>query len=426
MTRSAPSSGAVPRPARGAAGRRALQAVLLAGGLSALGFLLGGQAHAADGPAHPIRLAHPAPAQGVTETRSPHSAPIPTVSVTRTPPGRLPKPADRTGPAATAPRPGTALRPATDPAPLSVAITCVGVGVEHLTGAAASPPASPRTGTRARGEADAGRSTPPGSAYASRAVERRRQVTEGVERAVPSAVGSVPELIRPVEATVVRPVTGAVGRPGGALTDVLSGGPPTPPDTLPSLPGLPAHPALPALPVLPALPQAHLPALPGVPGGTFPEVPEVPVLPALPGVDPQDPPRAEAPQAERGAAEERSAGRAVAVVDASSLSGPAGAATWEPTYGPGRPDARSGSAGVRRGPDGAGPGPVFGRQTPPGGASGATGSRSALDNAAPRHAEVPAVTPSHRAPQRLARGTSTATPASGTGDRYRDIPVFPG
>ncbi|MFD6821295.1 hypothetical protein ACFWC5_13060 [Streptomyces sp. NPDC060085] len=115
------------------------------------------------------------------------------------------------------------------------------------------------------------------------------------------------------------------------------------------------------------------------------------------------------PRAERGAVEERSAGRAVAVLDGSSLSGPAAVAAWRPVLGPGRPGARSGDVGVRRGTDGAGVGPV-----------------SALDNAAPRHAEVPAVTPSHRVPQPLARGVSTATPVSGTGDRYRDIPVFPG
>ncbi|MER5657583.1 hypothetical protein ABT076_31700 [Streptomyces sp. NPDC002131] len=132
------------------------------------------------------------------------------------------------------------------------------------------------------------------------------------------------------------------------------------------------------------------------------------------------------PRAERGAAEEGAAGRAVAVVDGSSLSGPTVVAAWRPALGPGRPGARSGDVGVRRGTDGAGVGPLFGRQAPPGGATGATGSQSALDNATPRHAEVPAVTSSHRAPQPLARGLSTATPVSGTGDRYRDIPVFPG
>ncbi|MER7978729.1 hypothetical protein [Streptomyces sp. NPDC095817] len=132
------------------------------------------------------------------------------------------------------------------------------------------------------------------------------------------------------------------------------------------------------------------------------------------------------PRAERGAAEEGAAGRAVAVVDGSSLSDPTVVAAWRPALGPGRPGARSGDVGVRRGTDGAGVGPLFGRQAPPGGATGATGSQSALDNATPRHAEVPAVTPSHPAPQSLARGVSTATPVSGTGDRYRDIPVFPG
>ncbi|MPY63448.1 hypothetical protein FNH08_41715, partial [Streptomyces spongiae] len=51
MTPSAalPGAGAVLRVMRGAAGRRVLQVVLLVGGLFALGFLCGEQAHAADG-----------------------------------------------------------------------------------------------------------------------------------------------------------------------------------------------------------------------------------------------------------------------------------------------------------------------------------------------------------------------------------------
>ncbi|MEW1566011.1 hypothetical protein AB0454_23850 [Streptomyces sp. NPDC093509] len=416
--------------------------------MSALGFLLGGQAHAADGPAHPIRLTHPAPARGVTETRTRHGSPqTPTVSVPRTSPGRVQKPGDRTGHDVGDPGPSA------DSAPLS--LSGVDVGAGDAVGAPASPPASPRP--RGRTTAHSGRGTSPGSAHPGRAVERR-PATEGVERAVPEVVGSVRsvrEPVRPVGKTVVRPVAGAAepsaagavvrpltgtsGRPRGALTEVLGGGLPIPalsdPDTHPTLPtlptrlGLPALPALPtrpALPVLPALPRTHLPGLPEVPGAALPEVPGPPVLPALPGVDSQDPPRSVTPRAERGAAEEGAAGRAVAVVDGSSLSGPTVVAAWRPALGPGRPGARSGDVGVRRGTDGAGVGPLFGRQAPPGGATGATGSQSALDNATPRHAEVPAVTPSHRAPQPLARGLSTATPVSGTGDRYRDIPVFPG
>lgn len=401
--------------------------------MSALGFLLGGQAHAADGPAHPIRLTHPAPVRALTGTRTSHAAPAPTVSVTRTvtraAPDRLPKPAHRTGQAASVPRPATGAAPLslTDTAPLS--LTGVGAhvdaGVEQLTGATASPSASPRT--RTGRQADSGRGTPPGSTHAGRAVERR-PMTEGAERPVPRGVGSVREPARPVRATVVRPVTEAVGRPAGALAAVLNGGPSTPSGAFPSLAGLPV---LSALPVLQDLPPTHLPALPGVPGAALPAVPEAPVLPTLPAVVPQDPPRAGTPQAgapqvERGVLDSRSGGRPGVVADAASSTGPAVAATREPTYLPGRLGARSGDEGVRRRPDGAGVGPVSGPKAPPGGASGATGSQSALDNTAPRHAEVPAVTPGHRAPQRLARGTSTATSASGTGDRYRDIPVFPG
>lgn len=406
--------------------------------MSALGFLLGGQAHAADGPAHPIRLTHPAPVRALTGTRTSHAAPAPTVSVTRTvtraAPDRLPNPAHRTGQAASVPRTATDAAPLslTDTAPLSLTGvgTHVDAGDDQLTGATASPSASTRT--RTGRQADSGRGTPPGSTHAGRAVEPR-PVTEGAERAVPRGVGSVREPARPVRATVVRPVTEAVGRPAGALAAVLNGGPSTPSGGFASLPGLPV---LSALPVLQDLPPTHLPALPGVPGADLPAVPEAPVLPALPAVVPKDPPQAGTPQAgtpqagapqvERGVLEQRSGGWAGVVADAASSTGPAVAATREPTYLPGRLGARSGDEGVRRRPDGAGVGPVSGPKAPPGGASGATGSQSALDNTAPRHAEVHAVTPGHRAPQRLARGTSTATSASGTGDRYRDIPVFPG
>ncbi|MFD6490222.1 hypothetical protein [Streptomyces sp. NPDC060188] len=342
-----------------------------------------------------------------------------TRTVTRTAPDRLPNPAHRTGQAASVPRPATGAAPLsrTDTAPLSLTGvgTHVDAGVEQVTGATASPSASPRT--RTGRQADSGRGTPPGSTRAGRAVERR-PVTEGAERPVPRGVGSVHEPARPVRATVVRPVTEAVGRPAGALAAVLNGGPSTPSGAFPSLAGLPV---LYALPVLHALPATRLPALPGVPGAALPAVPEAPVLPALPAVVPQDPPQAGASQVERGVLEQR----AGVVADAASSTGPAVAATREPTYLPGRLGARSGDEGVRRRPDG-GVGPVSGPKAPPGGASGATGSQSALDNTAPRHAEVPAVTPGHRAPQRLARGTSSATSASGTGDRYRDIPVFPG
>ncbi|MFG2450818.1 hypothetical protein ACGFSG_15685 [Streptomyces sp. NPDC048512] len=350
------------------------------------------------------------------------------MSVPRTLPGRVEKPGDLTG------HPVGDRGPSADSAPpLSLSLPGVDVGAGDAVGAQASPSASPRP--RGRTAADPGRGTSPGSVHPGRAAERR-PATGGVERAVPEVVPSVPsvrEPVRPAGKAVVRPVAGAAGRPLGALTDVLSGGLPVPAlsdsDILPTLAtrlGLPALPTLPALPVLPALPRTHLPGLPEGAGAALPEVPGTPVLQAPPGVDPQDPLRPMTARAERGAVEERAAARAVAVVDGSSLSGPAAVAAWRPALGPGRPGARSGDVGVGRGTDGADVRPVSGRQTPPGGATGATGSQSALDNAAPRHAEVPAVTPSHRAPQPLARGVSTATPASGTGDRYRDIPVFPG
>ncbi|MER7978730.1 hypothetical protein [Streptomyces sp. NPDC095817] len=191
--------------------------------MSALGFLLGGQAHAADGPAHPIRLTHPAPARGVTETRTPHGSPqTPTVSVPRTLPGRILKPGDRTGHDVGDPGPSA------DSAPLS--LSGVDVGAGDAVGAPASPPASPRP--RGRTTAHSGRGTSPGSAHPGRAVERR-PATEGVERTVSEVVGSVRSVrvpVRPVGKTALRPVAGAA-EPSAAGRSY---------DRSPELPGGPA------------------------------------------------------------------------------------------------------------------------------------------------------------------------------------------
>ncbi|MFG3583513.1 hypothetical protein [Streptomyces sp. NPDC047990] len=100
------------------------------------------------------------------------------------------------------------------------------------------------------------------------------------------------------------------------------------------------------------------------------------------------------------------------------------------TYGP------AGSTGLRtavthrghdrrdlRGPV-AGPAPA--RQGPAGDASGALGDRSAVDGAGARHGDTHAVAPEHRVPPRLVPVTSEAATAGRTGDRYRDVPLFPG
>lgn len=322
MIRSAASSGAVPRPARGAAGRRALQGVLLAGGLIALGFLLGGQAHAADGSAGPVRSTRATPSR--------------TVSEVRTSMDHLLKPADAAESAARAGRVASPSRQMAKPA----------------------PPAD----------------------HVGRVVERVRPVTRAVERAVP-----VVRSVRPVR-ELVRPVVGAVVRP---LAD---------PPALPDLPGVPAtHGEDQRTPPRAGAPQPGSAAEvePG-PGDQGPAALLGPVRTAgapLPGLtDARTPARTDAPTA----------------------------------YGPDRRGARSGYKRARSGPEDGGLPQAPARRTPPGGASGATGSQPALDNAAPGHAQVHAVTPDHHAPRRLARGAPAAMTAAGTRDRYQDIPVFPG
>ncbi|MFE0471076.1 hypothetical protein ACFW2V_05590 [Streptomyces sp. NPDC058947] len=57
---------------------------------------------------------------------------------------------------------------------------------------------------------------------------------------------------------------------------------------------------------------------------------------------------------------------------------------------------------------------------------GTLGNRASADNGTPRHGDAHAVTPSGRAPSRLAPGAAARDEAAGTRDSRGDVPLFPG
>ncbi|MFF1682397.1 hypothetical protein ACFVYG_40935 [Streptomyces sp. NPDC058256] len=199
--------GAALRVTRTAVGRRALQVVLLAGGLFALGLLFGEQAHAADGLAP--------------------TTPVPVVqSVTGSVTG-----------AVTGSVTGAVTRPVTGSVEQSLVRP-----VTHVV--------------KSAGRSVLGvRSVPSGT------VTNVTHVTDSVQTQVTDPVlepvtDTVRHVVQPVGELVVQPVVDDVVLPIGDLVETVTGG----------LTGTPAE-ILPALPELPSLPG--LPVLPGV-GGQVP------------------------------------------------------------------------------------------------------------------------------------------------------------
>ncbi|GAA3771123.1 hypothetical protein ACFS5L_12675 [Streptomyces phyllanthi] len=210
-----PCAGAALRMMRGAVGRRVLQIVLLVGGLFALGFLCGEQAHAADG-------------------TSPGAA---TVVVTT---------------------------------PSSEAVRSVGEAVgtagREVEPTSTTTSATIRMTTSTTGEAPA----------RTRPVAPAVPAADPVTDRVTGSVATVGRVVRPVGDYVVEPVTEQVVRPVGDLvetvTDGLAGGAPQ----FPSLPGMPSTPGLPEMPGIPGytLPIGTTPQQPGEAASEQPDVAE--------------------------------------------------------------------------------------------------------------------------------------------------------
>lgn len=341
---------------RAAAGRRALEAVLLVGAVFVLGMLCGERAQAADG------------VPGETSSLSLSADTVEAV---------VPPPVNGVP---TARLSGEAQRAAT-----SVALTAPATPTAPATLTAPAIPTAPAD-SRKRGAADPAR--PPTGALA----------------------GSVDE-------RAVRPV--------GELVGAVTGRPAESPGRPPLLPELPE---LPVLPEPPGLPDLTRPApLPGLP-----EAPTVPGhgLPAP--LTPAPEPRASAPRPESSTTSTPS------TPPTPPSAGPSGppvppvpagrAGTTVPVaFVPEAADA----GGATRGDDGHGHGTPRGAvPTDPAPAPHAPGAPAdrpdgTAGNGTPRHGDTPAVTPySHPSP-RLVPGAVERAEATGTQDRYRDVPVSP-
>jgi len=191
--------GAALRVMRTAAGRRALQVVLLVGGLFALGFLCGEQAHAAEqAPAASSSEVVPtAPADGVRALTSDTVTTVTRITQVPQPQQAAPDKREPTTPAAPAPVPAP-----TDPKPAPNA------GALPATPGAAGQAPTPLTG----------------------------------------------ELVRSVDDRVVQPVGGLAETVTAGLGRVTAQIPPL--TSFPSLPGLPGPPSMPGLSALPGFPSS--------------------------------------------------------------------------------------------------------------------------------------------------------------------------
>ncbi|MFF4348066.1 hypothetical protein [Streptomyces sp. NPDC001530] len=197
MTLSAALPGAAVRVLRTAAGRRALQVVLLVGGLFALGFLCGEQAHAADGAVPTVPTAAVQSAKGAVD--------------------RVVAAGTSASEAASDASPSSSDTPVTGAVPQGTdAVPHVTDAFPHVTGAV------------------------------PHVADSVTHVTDTVSQ-VAQPVGGLVEPAADSAEAVVGPIGDAVKTVTGGLTA-------TPPDVLPSVPGLPDRPGdLPGLPTLPGV-----------------------------------------------------------------------------------------------------------------------------------------------------------------------------
>ncbi|MGY6025593.1 hypothetical protein [Streptomyces spinosirectus] len=380
MTWSAALPGAAVRMLRTAAGRRALQVVILVGGLFALGFLCGEQAHAAEeAPALSSAKAAPAdPADGVRSLVGSTVGAVARLTQAPTAPVAPPMPPAAHPAAPTAePKPVTPARPK-----------------PHVPAASA-----PRPHPKTKPAAPAGPESTPAAPAAPQLPAPARPVTKSSSRpltdvlthpgtAVPVLGPLADRLVRAVGDRVVQPVGDLIGTVTTGLGEVTAQIPP-----LSSLPAVPV-PASPSVPVLPPLPGA-------LPGHTLP----APVV--------QAPQPADAGHAAEAAVDERR-----------PAAGASGAA-FGPRLATGTTEAVAGATPVQR-PASAGRAPAHPHPAPDSDPTDELVSHAAVDNGGSRHGDAHAVTLNHRAPLLLAPGSAARAGAAGTRDRHRDIPVFPG
>ncbi|MEV6531515.1 hypothetical protein AB0M86_18260 [Streptomyces sp. NPDC051639] len=401
-TAAPPVAGAALRLLRTAAGRRALQAAVLVGGVFALGFLCGEQAHAADG-------------------RTPTAPPTSVASVVE----RVAQPmrAATTGPPAGQPAGNSTERkprprPRPQPNQKRKSQPELFQRLESLQKSQPEPEFFQQPESLQESRKPQKSQPNPESLLKPRKPQEARQPRQkhlaartevarmswSADRAGSLVTETVGSVVRPVADTVVR----SVGDPAETLTGKLVA---FLPGTLPGLSVPPAPPVRPAVPRVPAVPS--LPSPSSRPGAlTSPDHPRRAGAVGAPVPDPVAP---DAAGREPGSAAVLTYGTAGLGVDGRA----------DATH---RAHGRYGQHGRHgrhrnRGPV-AGPAPA--RQAPAGDSSGAPGDRPAVDGGGAWHGDAYAVAPDHRAPLLLVSVPSEAVTAAGTRDRYRDIPLFPG
>ncbi|MFF4798198.1 hypothetical protein ACFY1U_07270 [Streptomyces sp. NPDC001351] len=211
------------RVMRTAAGRRALQVVVLVGGLFALGFLCGQQAHAAEGApsASSSEILSTAPADGVRASLTSDTV----ATVTRL----------------TDTSAATAGRPASTSAALVAQ--------------------APRPRPDAPGRPEPTRPAAPAPAPAPVPASTDPKPVPN-PAALPETPGAAGQALTPLAGELVRSVGDRVVQPVGGLVESVTAGlgrataqlPPL--SSLPSLPGLPGSPSMPGLPGLPGFPPS--------------------------------------------------------------------------------------------------------------------------------------------------------------------------
>ncbi|WP_328879825.1 hypothetical protein [Streptomyces sp. NBC_00299] len=416
MTWPAMLPGAALRVLRGAAGWRALQLVLLVGGVLAVGLVCGERAYAAEGVS-----------VGTATSSSSGSAPSAVVGATAQSPegerirtstrgavGRLVSDLAEAGaravadPATQEPPAGPQL-PAPSPfSPTAQPPTASGPGPQTPAPAHGAPaPNAPTPGAQ----------IPPG--HAPHGQGSAGQVRGQVSAGQANTGHATPAIPRPADDQVLPPVAERVIQ-GVAQAKV------PPLASLPALPALPTAPESSAWPSWPSRPGLEFPEFPRpeLPGACLPGLPDAPGLPGFPAVPGQTLPApgaetphpvAEVPGSVDGRGDARrtgkDTGKGVVVDYGPQFVADVAAAHSSVSSGGARTTAPSRYAPVT--------------QAPVDHPGGVLGNRSAGDNNSSRHGDAHAVSLNGRAPLRLVPGAAARVEADEIQDRHRDIPVSP-
>ncbi|MGW4166875.1 hypothetical protein ACWEGX_08105 [Streptomyces chartreusis] len=398
MTWPASLPGAAVRVLRIAAGRRALQLVLVAGGLLAIGLLGGERAYAADGPGGvPVGTSSVPATSAVSATSAASSAPSSssssasdelrslvqgTVERLLSPPAEPTEPTTPTTPTTSdaQPKPGaqdeSTVSPA-NPAPEG-----------HL-----SQPEVPR-------ESEVPRTPPqdqPAQTHTPRPATHDPILTPVAEELGQTVGTRVVEPVGGIVRTVTQDLASGLAEVQAALPPLASvpSLPTAPETTWPSWPGW----ELPAVPGIPDLPGADVPALPGQ------------TLPAPVTGTPQ--PGSDAPGSNDGRAPKGRTGKEAdgvhgpdLGVDRTAFPAPAAAGHGHRIALPGHAHAPA-------------------RQAPADHPGGAAGYHAVGDSGTPRHGDAHAVSLERRVALRLVPGSAARAEADAIQDRHRDIPVSP-